>query len=134
MTLEQAILQQASWVIWWFRWLVVGAFMLPALLLFGRETRIAALAAIAAAIAAGFAINWMYEEMGYVRILGLPHIVLWTPLAVYLSRLLRDPDLPAWPRGITFIVLATIMVSLAFDYNDALRYLLGERAPLAGPA
>jgi hypothetical protein len=42
--------------------------------------------------------------------------------------------MPRWPRRIIAVVLATIAVSLAFDYVDALRYLLGERTPLARPA
>jgi hypothetical protein len=32
------------------------------------------------------------------------------------------------------VVLATILVSLAFDYADVARYLLGERAATALPA
>ena len=32
------------------------------------------------------------------------------------------------------VVLATILISLAFDYTDVLRYLIGERTPLAKPA
>ena len=38
--------------------------------------------------------------------------------------------MPVWPRRILSLVILTILVSLAFDYVDVIRYLLGERAPL----
>jgi hypothetical protein len=42
---------------------------------------------------------WLYDRMGYVKLLGLPHIVVWTPLAIYLVVLLRRDDLPMWLNG-----------------------------------
>lgn len=93
-----------------------------------------AIVAIAAGIVGAFSVSWMYDRMGYVKLLGLPHIILWTPFAVYLIRQIRRPDMPNWPRWIMTVVLATILVSLAFDYTDVARYLLGERTPLARPS
>ena len=134
MTLEQAIAQQPAWVGYWLYWLLFGAFVLPLALLVWRQSRIAGVAAIVAAVVAGLGVGWLYDQMGYVRLLGLPHIVAWTPLAIYLFVQIRRDDMPRWPRRIMVVVLATILVSLAFDYVDALRYLLGERTPLARPA
>jgi hypothetical protein len=134
MTLEEAIAQQPAWIGYWLYWLMFGAFVLPFALLFWRPSRIAGIAGIVAGIAAGFGVGWLYDQMGYVRLLGLPHIIVWTPLAIYLAVLLRRDDMPKWPRRIMVVVLATIVISLAFDYVDALRYLLGERTPLARPA
>jgi hypothetical protein len=134
MTLEEAIAQQPAWIGYWLYWLMFGAFVLPFALLIWRQSRIAGIAAIAAGIVAGFGVGWLHDQMGYVKLLGLPHIVVWTPLAIYLAVLLRRDDMPRWPRGIIAVVLATIAVSLVFDYVDALRYLLGERTPLARPA
>jgi integral membrane sensor domain MASE1 len=71
--------------------------------------------------------------MGYVKLLGLPHIFVWTPLAIYFVTLLRRPDVPVWPRRVIVVALGTILISLAFDYTDVARYLLGERTPLARP-
>ena len=60
----------------------------------------------------------------------LPHIVIWTPLAIYLYRR-RKHFVNPWPvRWTVTALMATIVVSLGFDYVDILRYLLGERAPL----
>lgn len=132
MPLEDAIAQQPVWVQYWLYVLLAGAFVLPVALLIWRQTRLAAVLAIAAGVAAGFGVGWLYERMGYVKLLGLPHILLWTPLAIYLFSLIRRPDMPDWPRRILWVVLATILISLAFDYADALRWLMGERTPLAG--
>lgn len=133
MTLEEAIAQQPAWLQYWLTWLVFGAFFLPMALVFWRQSRIAGIAAAAASLAAGLVVNGMYAQMGYVKLLGLPHIIIWTPLAVYLFVRFRDPQMPPWPRRIIAVVLATLAVSLAFDYVDVVRYMLGERTPLAQP-
>jgi hypothetical protein len=133
MTLQDAIAQQPAWLQYWLIWLTAGSIALPAALLFWRKTRIAGLAALLTGIASEFGIFWLFDRLGYVKLLGLPHIVLWTPLAVYLVFLLRRAEIPAWPRWILMMVLATIVVSLAFDYLDTLRYLMGERTPFVKP-
>jgi hypothetical protein len=133
MTLEEAIAQGPLWLQLWLNWLLFGAFILPLTLLIWRPTRLAGIAAIVASVIAAVSMMQMYEHMGYVKLLGLPHIIVWTPLAIYLFRLLRT-DLPNIARGVALVILATLLVSLAFDYTDALRYLLGERTPLAMPA
>jgi hypothetical protein len=107
---------------------------LPIALLIWRQSRIAAVATIVTSAAGAFGVQWLYSHLGYVKLLGLPHIVLWTPLAYYLFVQVRRGDMPPWPRRIMMVVLATIMISLAFDYADIVRYALGERTPLAKPA
>jgi hypothetical protein len=132
-TFEEAIAQQPQWVNWWLNWMLVGAFILPIVLLFWRSSRMAGAAAVVASVLSALSINWMYGQLGYVKLLGLPHVILWTPLAVYLVTQLRRPDMAKWPRMIMGLVLATILISLAFDYTDVARYLLGERNPTAMP-
>jgi hypothetical protein len=134
MTFDQAIAQQPAWVGYWLNWLLFGAFILPLALLIWRQSRIAAIATIVTSITGAFGVNWLFGWMGYVKLLGLPHIVLWTPLAYYLFVQIKRDDMPAWPKRIIVVVLATILISLAFDYADVLRYALGERMPFAKPA
>jgi hypothetical protein len=133
MTLQDAIALQPGWLQYWLIWLMIGSIVLPVALLFWRKTRIAGLAALLTGIAGELGIFWLFDRFGYIKLLGLPHLVLWTPLAIYLVLLLRRADLPKWPRWITIVVLATIVISLAFDYLDALRYLMGERTPFTKP-
>jgi uncharacterized membrane protein YeaQ/YmgE (transglycosylase-associated protein family) len=131
MTMEEAIALQPPWLAYWLYWLVFGAVVLPLALLIWRQSRIAGLAALVAGVVGGYAVGWLYDRMGYVKLLGLPHIIVWTPLAIYLFYQIRRADMPKWPRWIMIVVLATILISLAFDYVDVLRYLLGERTPFA---
>ena len=128
MTLSEAIAAQPRWLTYWVNWMAFATIALPLALLIWRPSRLAGVATVVVSIAAGFGVNAMYAQMGYVRLLGLPHIILYTPLVIWLFAQARRPDMPAWPRRILWVVIATIAISLAFDYTDSLRYLLGETA------
>ena len=134
MTMEEAIAQQPMWIGVWLNWLFFGAFILPLALLIWRQSRLVAVITIAAGILGALSVYWLYERFGYVKLLGLPHVILWTPLALYLFRQIKRPEMPNWPRRIMWVILITILVSLAFDYVDVIRYILGNRTPLAMPA
>jgi hypothetical protein len=134
MTFQDAIAHQPLWVRLWLDWLLFVVIALPFALLVWKQSRIFVLAAIIADIPAGLGTAWIYQDMGYVKLLGLAHIFFWTPLAVYLYMQLKRTDLPQWPRWIIMVVLATLVISLAFDYTDALRYILGERTATFSPA
>jgi hypothetical protein len=127
MTLNQAIAQQPMWVQYWLYVLIFGIVVLPLALLIWRQTRLTAVVTIAASILAGLGVNWVYTKFGYVKLLGLPHIIFWTPLVYYLLKTLKRADIPKWPRRIIIVVLAVFVVSLVFDYVDVIRYLFGNR-------
>jgi hypothetical protein len=127
MTLSQAIAQQPLMVQYWLYVLVFAIVVLPLTLLIWKQTRLTAVITIAVSIIAGLGVSWIFDTYGYVKILGLPHIILWTPLAVYLYGQIKRPDMPFWPKRIMIVVLAMFMVSLVFDYVDVARYILGER-------
>lgn len=69
----------------------------------------------------------LYEMVGYVRLLGLSHVIWWTPLVIYLFRR-RD----SFPAGVVttwlWILLATNSASLVIDYIDVVRYFMGDGA------
>ena len=132
LTMDQAMALQPAWVGYWLKWLMFGAVFLPISLLIWRETRILGVLTVLAAVLSGFGVYFMYGNMGFTKLLGLPHIIVWTPLVFYMLSLLRGGKVPKIARVIMMVVLATILISLAFDYSDAVRYLLGERTPLAG--
>ncbi|MEY1556117.1 hypothetical protein AB3Y40_10835 [Yoonia sp. R2331] len=123
-----------AWLQYWLPVLFVGAFVLPLALFIWRETRMAAVFCIVASFGAAFAIDMLFQQMGYVKLLGLPHIILWTPLAIYLWRLISKGNAPRAARVTMGIVLTVITISLAFDYVDVARFALGERAPATIPA
>ena len=69
------------------------------------------------------------DTLGFVRLLGIAHVILWTPLMVYLFKrvtIVRD-DQPYFIYMIT--ILVTDCLSLVIDYVDVGRYILGERQP-----
>lgn len=134
MTLEEAIAQQPQWVQIWLNILLLGAFVLPAVLLIWRQTRVAGIVSLIVSATAAYGVVWLYDRMGYVKLLGLPHLFLWTPLVIYLIGQFRRDDLPQIPRVLLGAVIATLLISLAFDFSDVIRYILGERMPAALPA
>lgn len=130
MTLSEAIAQQPQWVQYWLYALLFGILVLPLALLLWKQTRLTAVITIAAAVIAGFGVSWLYDRLGYVKLLGLPHILVWTPLALYLYGQIKREDMPVWPRRIMIVIMAMFVVSLAFDYVDIVRYMLGERGTI----
>jgi len=132
MTFNEAVAAHApAWVAIWMNFLLLGAIVLPLTLFFWKATRLTALFSLIAGVISVAGIMFLYQQLGYVKLLGLGHIVAWTPLAIYLWIKMRSPDVPPAPRAIIGVVLTTIMVSLVFDYIDAARYIAGERTPLA---
>jgi hypothetical protein len=127
-TLSEAIALQPLWVRTWLNVLIFGIVVLPLSLLVWRQTRITSIVTIAASVLAGFGVSWLYDAFGYVKLLGLPHIILWTPQAYYLLTQIKRPDMPLWPRRILIAIVIVFLISLAFDYVDVLRYALGERS------
>jgi hypothetical protein len=89
-------------------------------------------------LASGWQTVWLYwmsfaiivtplEQIGYVRLLGIVHVILWTPLFIYLFLRAKNGEMPLLCRLIIWMFVATLAVSLVFDYSDVVRYLLGER-------
>jgi hypothetical protein len=133
MTFPEAIALLPRWVNYWLYVLVFGGLVLPFTLFIWRQSRLAALAVLAADAIAALGVAWLFNRLGYVKLLGLPHLVAWGPLEVFLFLQIKRPGMPNWPRRIMIVILATLLVSLAFDLTDVVRYLLGERTPLAKP-
>lgn len=132
MSMEDAIATLPTWISVWLNWMLIGAFILPLALFIWKPSRMAGVFVLVTGILSAVGVSYLYGKLGYVKLLGLPHILLWTPLVIYLFGQIRRDDMPVWPRRIMIVVLATILISLAFDYTDVIRYILGEREPLAG--
>jgi len=135
MSFEEHIANGPQWIHWWIIWMMfinIAALLFivrwqDGRILLGHIETIAIIAAIGAAFVF---MSWLFEQFGYVRLLGLGHIPFWTPLAIYLWT-----RLPHHPRKSIFgiylrVFLATILISLAFDYTDVVRYLIGEQGTM----
>lgn len=106
---------------------IVGTFIA---LLFSKTTRRDSIVILLTSVTIFLAMSWLYNQVGYVRLLGLVHIVIWTPLAYYFWQRLKNPAIVKPFRQIIWIFLITIGISLLLDYADVIRYILGERASL----
>ena len=125
---------QPVWVRLWAAWMVVVIVAAPVVMRkYGAARRDHLLVAVST-VTLIVAVPLWHSHVGYVRLVGLPHIPVWTPLAVYLFARRKHLSSPWQLRWGVNVFMATIIASLAFDYVDAVRYLLGERAPVNVPA
>ncbi|MEO9685880.1 MAG: hypothetical protein ABJF86_10080 [Tateyamaria sp.] len=134
MSFAEAIAAQPAWIGIWLKVLFAGGFVLPLALFIWRETRLTALFAVLGNVVNMFGVQWLFAKLGYVKLLGLPHILMWGPLVVYLVVLARRPTTRVWPRRVIWVIVTILSISLAFDIVDVLRWILGERAAFELPA
>lgn len=111
----------------WWAWvgLLATANMVGLFFLGSWEARVV-LAAFVLAAAIQMAI---FRVKGFVRLLGIGHIIPWVPMLVWLIPRLReigtDSALGKWLLAV--IVLDGL--SLIIDFVDVGRYLMGDRTP-----
>ncbi|SDJ54956.1 hypothetical protein [Microbulbifer yueqingensis] len=126
---------EPEWLRWWFRVLIVtnlaAVFFILKRTPAGRlAARPEALAILVAFILSAVTMNWLYDWVGYVRLLGVTHLVFWTP--VYLWVLGRF-WLGAYSGPFRYYAIVYLVVAgacLVIDASDLIRYLLGDHRPL----
>lgn len=70
----------------------------------------------------------LYAQTGYSRLLGLGHVIFWTPALIYLWHQRAHWNVRStWFGKWAIAASVVIAISLAFDYADVSRWLLGER-------
>ena len=130
MTFDDAVATLPQWVQIWIMMLGVVILGSIVILLFLKATRLDAAIITIAMVAVYPAMMWLYAQVGFVRLLGIVHVIIWTPLVIYLWRRLKDAEIITPFRQVIWLLLATLCISLAFDVTDVVRYLLGERASM----
>lgn len=92
----------------------------------GWRPRYEAIAILVAFLLAGEFMEYLYQQYGYVRLLGLAHIVFWTP--VYAWVLTHRKDYEPYKYFSKFVLFYLVMagISLTIDVIDVARYLFGE--------
>ncbi len=53
------------------------------------RVRLEAVAILASFVVAGAAMSWLYEQVGHLRLLGLPHLLFWLPVYAWLVATFR---------------------------------------------
>ena len=122
-SLNEAIMMQPLWLQGWIG-RMVAVNLLGAVIFIRRPEAKWVLTAMAGNIAL---MNWLYAVYGYQRILGLAHVVFWTPLVIYLSRRRPHWNVKTYGGKWVAILFTTNLASLVIDYIDVARYLAGER-------
>ncbi len=124
MDLQSAIALQPAGVQFWVMWLTVAALGGAVLLMVWRESRVAGLSLLAASVAAGLTMEWLFALQGYSKLLGTAHIPFWTPWVVYAVLLLRAGNQRMAPRVLLSLILVTLVISLIFDYANMGLYVV----------
>jgi len=129
-TLGDAIGTEPAWLQAWV--LILGAVHIAAVaFVVGRDRgrwviRPEPIAVVASLIAAALFMTWLYSQVGYVRLLGLAHLVCWTP--VYLWILARRRPIGGGTLFAKWIYayLSIAGVSLVIDAVDVIRHFVGD--------
>lgn len=122
-TLFSQIMEQPPAILYWVYWLMI---INTASILFIIH-RVEARWTLAAWLLNGIIIMpYLYDQFGFVRLLGLAHIIVWTPLLVYLLQRRAHFALPSITGIYFWLLIVTNAVSLGFDYVDLARYFLGD--------
>ncbi len=103
----------------WLYWMSFAIAITPLVLIFYKGTRLDAVIVFLANAAMLVGMDWVYQQMGYVRFLGIVHVVLWTPLFIYLVLRAKNGVMPVACRAVMWMFAATLAISLMFDYCSA---------------
>ena len=129
-TLSDAIALQPTWLKIWVG-ILVATNLASVLFLLKRvdgkiRPRWEALAILLSFLAAGTFMEWLYEQYGYVRLLGLAHLVFWTPIYIWIFNRRRElvGTYPVFGKYILFYLLIN-GISLLIDAVDVIRYFTG---------
>ena len=123
MSFTDHLMQQPLWVPLWVGWMVV---VNTAAVLFLRHPP--ARWVLAAWVGNMLTMQALFAAVGYVRLLGLSHVLWWTPLVIYLAPRWQGTGEPTAYRIWLRVLFVTILLSLVLDYIDVARYLLGDRS------
>ena len=126
MTAWQAdIARQPQWVQVWLDIMMVVLLGLSAVFSF---VRVEARWVLAGFLLGAVAMLGLYSQIGYSRLLGIAHVIFWTPVLVYLLRRRGRWRVKETLSGKWIVLAVTVLtISLAFDYTDVIRWVLGER-------
>jgi hypothetical protein len=79
----------------------------------------------------GFLVMWgIYAKKGFVRLLGLGHLIAWPPLMIWYAKVIYEGKTEGAFESWLLLVLVVNGISLIIDLVDVVRYSLGDRQPL----
>ncbi len=123
MTMNEHMMASPTWLLIWLG--IMGVTVMLAIPFAIKDWR--ARWAIIAMIGNVIVMSALFEKFGFTRILGLAHIIFWTPLLAYLWKKRKTYPERIWTNRWVRLAMIVILISLLFDYTDVIRWLLGER-------
>ena len=124
MTMNEHILSQPLWVVVWIG-IMIGVHV--AAIPFAIKDWRPRIMVIVMAINMVF-MSALFSRYGYTRILGLSHVILWTPLLAFLWKTRHHNPERVWTVRLVKLAMVIIFISLLVDYADLIRYVMGDRA------
>ena len=74
----------------------------------------------------------IYGQFGFTRILGVGHILFWTPTLFYMVSLQGTSAVrKTWFGRWLWLAILVMGASLVLDYSDLIRYMFGDREVIA---
>lgn len=133
-SLGDALATEPAWLQAWVMAMVVSH-LIAIVFVAGRSEnrwfiRYEPLAILASFLLAAVFMNWLYGQIGYVRLLGVAHLVCWTPAWVWIAMRIRSVGLVSIFGKYLALYLVIAGVALVIDAVDVVRYLLGDGALL----
>lgn len=129
-TLGDAIATEPAWLQAWVMVLVVtnlaGVFFAVGKDIDGWKVRAEPIAIVFAFFVAAAIMNWIYGEYGYVRLLGLAHLVAWLPVYGWIVTRRSEIGFENLFGKYIHTYLVVAGVSLVIDFIDVVRYMIGD--------
>ena len=128
-TLGEAIAAQPPWLLAWVG-VLIATHLLAAVFLVQRRDgawhfRWEPAAIVASFVVAAVIMETLHGAFGYVRLLGLAHLVGWTPIYAWMLRRRGAIGFGSWWGRYVHLYLGVAGTSLAIDAIDLARYLAG---------
>jgi len=124
MTMNEHMFSQPTWLVIWL--MILGGVHILAVPLAFKDWR-PRMMVIVMLLNLVF-MSALFHRYGYTRILGLSHVIFWTPLLAYLWKTRNAHPERIWTGWFVRVAMVVLLTSLIIDYADVVRYLLGDRA------
>ncbi len=129
-TLNEAIATEPLWLQAWVTILVLTHLIAVAFVVTREQgvwrIRLEPLAILASFIGSTLLITWLYGAVGYVRLLGLAHLVFWTPVFFWVFTRVRSSGTQSVIGKYLLVYLVIAGTSLVIDVVDLVRHLMGD--------